>query len=69
MKKRKTIIMGKIMGIGIIGILLCSGMVSVSACSTDLYAGSDLTIVGEVIVRRSSNLLYVTYICHVFNGF
>ena len=61
MKKRRTISMGKIIAIGIIGILLSSGLVSVSACTTELYAGRNQKDAGDVHVGRSGHLLYVTY--------
>lgn len=53
--------MGKIIAIGIIGILLCSGMASVSAVYTELYAGRDQEIVGDVFVRRSGQFLSITF--------
>jgi len=61
MKKRRTTQIGEIFAIGIIGILLCSGMTSVSACSTELYAGRDLKIVGDVHVWSSGELFYIQY--------
>ncbi|MHA1491435.1 MAG: hypothetical protein ACTSRI_17505 [Promethearchaeota archaeon] len=61
MKKRKTTTMGKIIAIGIIGILLSSGLVSVSAVWTDLYAGRDQKITGDVHVWRSGGQLNVRY--------
>jgi len=61
MKKRKTTTMGKIIAISIIGIWLCSGMTSVSAVWTDLYAGRDQTITGNVHVWRSGGQLNVRY--------
>ena len=61
MKKRRTTQIGEIFAIGIIGILLCSGMTSVSACSTELYAGSELNTVGDVTVWCSGELFYIQY--------
>lgn len=61
MKKRKTTTMGKFIAISIIGILLCTGIQSVSACYTDLFAGRDQNIVGDVHVRRAGHLFIVTY--------
>ena len=61
MKKRKTTTIGKIFAISIIFILLGTGIQSVSACYTDLYAGREQNIVGDVHVRRSGHLLIVAY--------
>lgn len=61
MKKRKTTTMGKIIAISIIGIWLCSGLTSVSAVWTDLYAGRDQKIAGDVHVWCSGELIYVQY--------
>ena len=65
MKKRRTINMGKIIAVGIIGLLVCSGMASVSAKITELYAGNpknDPTVAGNVYLSRVGNELIVTYL-------
>ena len=61
MKKRRIANMCKIIAIGVIGILVCSGMVSVSAVNTALYAGRDQNVVGNVFVLKSSHFLLVEY--------
>ena len=61
MKKRKITQMGKLIAISIIGILLCSGMTSVSACTTELYAGRDQKNVGDVDVWVKEDILKIRY--------
>jgi hypothetical protein len=51
MKKIRTKRIGKITAILLIGTFLCSGFTSVSAVFTDLYAGRDQDVVGNVHVR------------------
>jgi len=53
--------MSKIIALGIIGIWLCSGLVSVSACTTELYAGRNQEDAGDVTVWRSGAVLYVEF--------
>jgi len=58
---KKTATMSKLIIIGIVSMLLCSGMASVSAIFTDLYAGRDQRVVGDVHARRSGHLFLITY--------
>lgn len=59
--KRRTTTMGKIIAIGVVCILVSSGMASVTAVFTDLFAGRDQNVVGNVHVRRSGHFILVVY--------
>ena len=50
----------RIIAIGIIGILLCSGTITVSACTTALIAGQE-EIDGSVEITRTGKILHITY--------
>ena len=59
--KKRTNKINKLIVIGLIGLWFSTGISSISACETELFAGRDLTIAGNVRVWTSGELLFIRY--------
>lgn len=73
MKNSRTKKSGILIAVGIVGIMLCSGMTSVSACyfNTPLLASNDEIDVGTVEVEhfsRYADEMYITYTINESSG-